>query len=46
MSRQVKRGEIGESAVWLGGALLVVTVAGFGLYRLGRRVFGRKAGAR
>lgn len=40
--------ELAETAAWIGGALAVVGAAGFGLYRLARRVFRprTKAGAR
>lgn len=43
----MRRKEMAESAAWFGGALAVVGVVGFGVYRLGRRTFRRsKAGAR
>lgn len=41
--------EIRTATLWFGGALLVVTLTGYGIYRAGRRILrGRRviAGAR
>lgn len=42
------RKEIAVAAAWFGGALLIVTSVGYGIYRAGRRIVRSrtKAGAR
>jgi hypothetical protein len=39
----VRREEIRTAVLWFGGALLAVTLTGYGVYRAGRKVFGSRS---